>query len=195
MCAGGCGRQTCVEHPAHRASLLGSPGQHRSERERTAFLGGFWAKDVPLCPSCREVAGIAAVAALPPVAPLPQDAVERLLVLLGQSYEYPLDAWDRTVREHGGAAAVVRLAAPRLFSCRTQQRFKGRRAGDVLAGVLVACSRTEVKHHLIDHDGEVWTVRPISAGVVRKRRSWAWERKPHDEIVLLLPRILEMVVT
>lgn len=190
LCAGGCGRHTCGRHTVSR---LGPSGQ-RSERERTAFLGAFWAGDRPMCSSCREASALAAVATLPPVAPLPENVVARLLVLLLHSHDYLPGEWDRTVREHGGSAAVVRLAAPLLSSSRTVQVFRGRRSGDVLTGLLIGCSGTTVKH-VIDGLGEVWTVRPVTSGVLRKRRSWAWEHTAPEQVAQLLPRILELIHT
>lgn len=193
-CAGGCRRPVCGTHLLHRASRLGWPGPYRSEREHTAYLRGFWADAAPLCAWCREAAGTTALAALPPVAPLPAGAVDRLAWLLRHPHDYPADAWEQTVRQNGGSAAVLRLLAPTVARRKVAQEFEGRRSGEFLAGVSIGgCTGAEAAYEVLDTSGSVWTVRSISAGVVRKRRVWSWERAGEERVAQLLPRVVELV--
>lgn len=191
-CAGGCGRPTCGEHLLNRASRLGWAGPYRSEREHTAYLRGFWGNTAPLCAWCRETAGNAAVGRLAPVAELPADVIERLLVLLRRPYDYPSNAWERTVQEHGGAAAVLRVVAPLLTKRKAPQTFEGRRSGEYLTGVSLGTLTGRKVYEVVDRDGAVWTVRPLSAGLVRKRRAWAWEPIIEPRVTALLPRVMEL---
>lgn len=191
-CTGGCDRPACGEHLLNRASRLSAPGPYRSEREHTAYLRAFWASAAPLCTWCREAAGAAALDALPPVAPLPGGVLERLTVLLRHPHDYPGDAWEQTVRQHGGPAAVVRLAAPCLLQRRPAKEFEGRNKGDFLTGVSVGGAGAQTTYELLDAGGAVWTVRPLGAGVRRKRRAWVWDRASEERVGQLLPRILEL---
>lgn len=191
-CTGGCGRPTCGEHLLNRASRLGWPGPYRSEREHTVYLRAFWADAAPLCTWCREEAGRAAVAALPPVPPLPHDVVERLGVLLRRPHDYPGDAWSTTVRDAGGAAAILRRLTPTLWRRRTAQEFPGRRRGEALVGVAIAPAGTRSVYELVDGAGVAWTVRPLGPGVVRKRRAWAWERTADARLDCLLAGLVEL---
>lgn len=191
-CAGGCRKPVCGNHLLHRASRLGWPGPYRSEREHTAYLRGFWANSEPLCAWCREAAGTTALAALPPVAPLPAGALERLGWLLRHPHDYPTDAWEQTVRQNGGSAAVLRLLAPRLARKKAHE-FEGRRRGEFLAGVSVGgCTSVADSYEVIDRGGAVWMVRPLGTGVMRKRRAWTWERACDERVAQLLPRLVEL---
>ena len=193
-CAGGCRRPVCGTHLLQRASRLGWPGPYRSEREHTAYLRGFWADAAPLCAWCREAAGTTALAALPPVAPLPAGAVDRLAWLLRHPHDYPADAWEQTVRQNGGSAAVLRLLAPTVARRKVAQEFEGRRSGEFLAGVSIGgCAGAEAAYEVLDRSGSVWKVRSVSAGVVRKRRVWSWERACEERVAQLLPRVVELV--
>lgn len=192
-CVAGCGRPMCGEHLLNRSSRLGWTGPYRSEREHTAYLRAFWANAAALCAWCREAAGTTALAALLPVAPLPSGVLERLTFLLRHPHDYPREAWDETVRQHGGSAAVLRLAAPRVAERKSGQEFDGRRKGELLAGVSVGgCSGTQTTYEVLDRAGGVWTVRPLGSGIMRKRRAWAWEPVAEERVAQLLPRILEM---
>ena len=192
-CAGGCRRPVCGTHLLQRASRLGWPGPYRSEREHTAYLRGFWADAAPLCAWCREAAGATALATLPPVAPLPAGAVDRLAWLLRYPHDYPADAWEQTVRQNGGSAAVLRLLAPTVARRKVAQEFEGRRSGEFLAGVSIGgCSGAEAAYEVLDRSGSVWTVRSVSAGMVRKRRVWSWERACEERVAQLLPRVVEL---
>ncbi|HEX2698617.1 MAG TPA: hypothetical protein VHM89_00230 [Acidimicrobiales bacterium] len=192
-CVAGCGRPTCGEHLLNRSSRLGWNGPYRSEREHTAYLRAFWADAAPLCAWCRESSGTAAVAALPPVAALPGGALECLGFLLHHPHDYPREAWDQTVRQHGGPVAVLRLLAPRVFQRKAAQSFEGRRKGEHLAGVSVGgCSGTQSTYEILDDGGNVWTVRPMVGGVLRKHRAWMWEPVDDDRVIQLLPRIVEL---
>lgn len=183
----------CGEHLLNRSSRLGWTGPYRSEREHTAYLRAFWADAAALCAWCREAAGSAALAALPPVAPLPSGVLERLTYLLLHPHDYPREVWDETVRRHGGPAGVLSLVAPRVAERRPAQEFDGRKKGDLLAGVSVGgCSGTQATREVLDRAGGVWTVRPLGTGVMRKRRAWAWEPVAQERVAQLLPRILEM---
>lgn len=192
-CTSGCGRPMCGEHLLNRASRLGWNGPHQSEREHTAYLRGFWANSAPLCSWCREAEGMAALARLEPVAALPDGVLERLAVLLKHPHDYPRDAWEQTVRRHGGPEAVLRLLAPRVSERKSAQEFEGRRKGEYLTGVSVGgCYGTQATYEVMDPAGGVWTVRLLGNGVIRKRRAWSWERTPEDRVAQLLPRILEL---
>ena len=191
VCVGGCGRPTCGDHLLHQTSRLGWPGPYHSEREHTAYLRGFWAGAAPMCAWCRERSAEAAVAALPAVAPLPADTVERLTELLRHPHDYPGDVWAQTVGQHGGPAGIARLLGPRLTARREAVSFEGRR-GEQLAGVSVGMPGTDGTLQVIDRAGAVWAVRPLVCGVVRKRRAWTWERAPEEGLARLLPRMLEL---
>lgn len=191
-CASGCGSPTCSQHLLNGASRLSWPGPYRSEREHTAYLRAFWASSQPLCTWCREGAGVAALAALLPVAPLPGDLLERLTVLLRYPHDYPGDCWAQTVQEQGGAAAVLRLLGPQLCRRRSPQEFDGRRKGDVLAGVSVGWAGTLGTYEVVDGGGTLWVVRPMSSLLVRNRRVWSWQRAPEERVDELLPRIVEL---
>ncbi len=156
------------------------------------YLRAFWASRDHLCAWCREAVGTAALAALPAVAPLPDGLSERLTTLIHHPHDYPRDAWDETLRRHGGAAGVVRLLAAGLSSRQGVRQFEGRRRGDLLAGVCVTTPGTSATYELVDRRGAVWTVRAAAGGVVRKRRAWAWERAGEERVAQLLPRILEL---
>lgn len=189
-CMDGCRQPACGEHLLNRASRLAWPGPYRSEREHTAYVRAFWAGVGARCAWCREAAGIEALAALPPVPPLPSEVVERLAVLLRSPHDYPSDAWDQTVRQHGGVSAVAGLLAGNVHRRRPEQAFGGRR-GEVLAGVSVGRPGTEALE-VMDRSGVVWVVRPLGVGVVRKRRAFAWERAGDDHVARLLPHLVEL---
>ncbi|MGI8684221.1 MAG: hypothetical protein ACR2MO_03850 [Acidimicrobiales bacterium] len=192
-CVAGCGRPVCGEHLLNRASRLGWSDPYRSEREHTAYLRAFWANAAPLCSWCREASATAALAAMAPVAPLPVGALECLAFLLRHPHDYPRDAWDQTVRQHGGQAAVLRLLAPRVCDRKLSQEFEGRKKGDFLAGVSVGgCSGRQTTYEVLDRSGAVWTVRPLESVLVRKRRAWAWEATAGERVAQLLPRIVEL---
>lgn len=190
-CVAGCGRPTCGGHLMSRSSRLARPGPYRSEREHTAYVQGFRAGAGELCAWCREAAAEAAVAALPPVAPLPTDTVQRLAVLVRRPHDYPDGAWAETLRRHGGPAGVARLLAPRLLASRPSVSFEGRR-GEVLAGVSVGSFTGDGTLQVVDRAGSVWAVQPLVTGVVRKRRAWAWAPAPEAGVARLLPRLLEL---
>lgn len=191
-CGAGCGRPICSAHLLNRASRLAWPGPYRSEREHTAYLRGFWASSAPLCTWCREAAGESALAALAPVAALPDGLLDRLAALQRHPHDHPADAWPQTVQRYGGTAAVVRSLAPALATRRPAQEFEGRRRGDVLVGTPVGPVGIRGVYELVDAVGTVWTVRPLSSGLVRKRRAWAWERAPEERVAELLARIVEL---
>lgn len=190
-CAAGCARPTCPEHLLAPATRLAWPGPYQSEREHTAYLRAFKSNPSPLCAWCREAAGVEALAALPPVPPLPGDVLQRLTVLLRHPHDYPKDAWHQTVRAHGGAAAVVRLLGPRVVPRRPAQELQGRTRRDVLVGVSVGGSATPGTSELLDHSGVVWTVRPLGKAPLRKHRAWVWERAADERVAQLLPGLLE----
>ena len=190
-CVAGCSLPTCAEHLLSRSSRLARPGPYQSEREHTAYLRGFRASAAPMCAWCRERAAEAAVAALPPVAPLPADTVQRLAVLVRHPHDYPNDAWGETLRRHGGPAGVARLLAPRVLACRPAVSFEGRR-GEVLAGVSLGSAGANGTLQVVDRAGSVWAVQPLVTGLVRKRRAWSWERAPEEGVARLLPRLLEL---
>ena len=190
-CEAGCGRPTCAGHLLSRSSRLARPGPYRSEREHTAYLQGYRASATPMCAWCRETAAEATVAALPPVAPLPADAVQRLTLLVRHPHDYPNDAWAETLRRHGGAAGVARLLAPRVLANRPSVSFEGRR-GEVLAGVSVGSFNARGTLQVVDRAGSVWAVQPLVSGLVRKRRAWSWEPAPEEGVARLLPRLLEI---
>ncbi|HET7488364.1 MAG TPA: hypothetical protein VFJ85_10580 [Acidimicrobiales bacterium] len=189
-CDDGCGRPACREHLLQRSSHLAWPGPYRSEREHTAYMRGFWAHPGARCAWCRQQAGVDAMAALPPVEPLPPGVVERLTVLLRSPHDYPSDAWEQTIRQHGGVTAVAELLAGGVHSRKPAQAFDGRK-GEVLAGVSVGSPGAEA-FEVMDRLGVVWVVRPLGVGLVRKRKAWAWERAGDDEVARLLPRIVEL---
>lgn len=191
-CTGGCGRSVCGSHLLNRASRLGWPGPYRSEREHTAYLRGFWANAAPLCAWCREAAGTSALAALPPAQALPDGALERLRFLLRHPHDYPTDAWEETIRQNGGPTAVMRLLAPEVVARKPAQEFDGRRKGEVLVGVSVGGCDATAAYEVIDRGGAVWTVRSLAAGLMRKRRVWAWERACDERVLQLLPRLVEL---
>lgn len=193
-CVDGCGLPTCGTHLLNRASRLAWPGPYQSEREHTAYLRAFWANAAPLCSWCRETAGVAALAALPPVAPLPRGVLERLTVLLRHPHDYPGDAWEQTVQQQGGPSSVLRQLAPRLSQRKPAQEWEGRKNGEVLTGVSVGTPGAEGGYEVMDAGGTVWKVRPLGSGMMRKRRAWAWERVPDDRVARLLPRILDLAV-
>ena len=192
-CVGGCGRPVCGEHLLNRSSRLGWVGPYQSEREHTAYLRAFWADAAPRCAWCREASGTAAMAALPPVAPLPGGALECLAFLLRHPHDYPKDTWEQTVRRHGGAAAVLRMLPSRVLERKVPQEFAGRRRGEHLSGVSVGgFSGTQTTYEVLDHTGTLWTVRPLSGAMLRKHRAWAWKPTDDDRVAQLLPRIVEM---
>lgn len=190
-CQAGCDRPTCAAHLLSRSSRLARPGPYRSEREHTAYLQGYRSSVAPMCAWCRESAAEAAVAALPPVAPLPADTVQRLTLLVRRPHDYPNDAWAETLRRHGGPAGVARLLAPRLLARRPSVSFEGRR-GEVLAGVSVGAFSASGTLQVVDRSGSVWAVQPLVTGLVRKRRAWSWEPAPEEGVARLLPRLLEL---
>lgn len=181
----------CGEHLLHRSSRLASPGPYRSEREHTAYLRGFWANGEPLCAWCRELAGTAAVATLAPVPPLPADVGARLAVLLRQPHDHPADAWAETVRAHGGPARVATLLAPRVVARHRAQVFEGRRRSLVLIGVALTLPRRESGCEVVDGSGVVWSVRPASPGLSR-RRAWSWEPAAAARVAALLPTLVDL---
>lgn len=191
-CADGCGRPTCGEHLLNGGSRLAAGGGHRSEREHTVYVRAFSGGAAPRCAWCRAQAGDAAVAALAPVPPLPADAVERLRELARRPHDHPCDAWDASVRRLGGAAAVVRLLAPRLARRRPTVEFEGRRRGEVLAGVAITRSGPRGACEVVDGAGSVWSVRTVDAGVVRRRQAWAWDPVPEQRVAAVLARIVEL---
>ena len=181
----------CGEHLLNRASRLAWPGPYQSEREHTAYLRAFWAGAGPKCSWCREELGRAAIAALPPVPPLPNDVVDRLGLLLRRRHDYPADAWSATVSASGGPAALVRRLAPELFRRKPAQEFAGRRKGDVLVGVAIGPPATNAVYEVVDRAGVAWTVRLLDEGMVRKRRAWAWERTDDARLERLLAGVVE----
>lgn len=195
-CIAGCGRPVCGDHLLNRSSRLGWNGPYRSEREHTAYLRAFWANHAPLCSWCRETAANGALAAMEPVAPLPAGVVECLAFLLRHPHDYPRDTWDEIVRRNGGTPAVLRLLAPRVCGRKSSQGFEGRRKGEFLSGVSVGgCSGEQTTYEVLDGSGSVWTVRPLTGVLVRKRRAWSWEPTPADRVAQLLPRIVELAAT
>jgi len=135
----------------------------------------------------------AALAAMEPVAPLPGGTLECLSFLLRHPHDYPRDAWEQTVRHHGGQAAVLRLVAPHVCERRSSQEFEGRRKGEFLAGVSVGgCTGAQTTHEVLDRNGSVWTVRLLTGVLVRKRRAWAWKPTDGGRVAQLLPRIVEL---
>ena len=192
FCADGCGRPTCGDHLLNGGSRLSSGGSHRSEREHTVYLRAFSAGATPRCAWCRTRAAEAAVAMLVPTATLPSDVVERLRLLLRHPHDHPRDAWDATVRDFGGAAAVVRLLGPRLGQRRAAVQFEGRRKGEVLVGVAVGRSGARSACEVVDSAGCVWSVRAVDTGLVRRRQVWAWETVPEERVARMLGRIVEL---
>lgn len=190
-CADGCGRPVCGHHLLNGGSRLAAGVDQRSERERTAYVRAFSGGPSPRCTWCREAAGDAAVAALGPTAPLPADVLERLRALLARPHDHPRDAWDSTVRRHGGPAAVARLLAPRVARSGSVVEFGGRR-GEVLAGVSVGRSDGRSGCEVLDPHGSVWSVRVLGAGLVRRRPAWVWAPVPEERLAELLPRIVEL---
>ncbi|MGH9151978.1 MAG: hypothetical protein ACRD03_06205 [Acidimicrobiales bacterium] len=167
-------------------------GPYKSEREHTAYLRAFRASASPLCMWCREAAGVAALAALPPVAALPTGAIERLAVLLRHPHDYPSDSWEQTIRQQGGVTAVLQMIAPRLPQQKSPREFEGRKKGEVLIGVSLSRPGTDPTYEVIDGAGAVWTVRGSASRVMRKRQGWTWEPTPEERVAQLLPRILEL---
>ncbi|MGH9283678.1 MAG: hypothetical protein ACRD0S_12175, partial [Acidimicrobiales bacterium] len=163
---------------------------YRSEREHTAYLRGFWANGQPLCAWCRELAGTAAVATLPPVPPLAGDVVARLTTLLHRPHDYPPETWADTIRSHGGPARVAAVLAPRLLSRHRAQTFEGRRRGQSLSGVALGLPRRDAACDVVDRAGTVWSVRALSPGFSR-RRAWAWEPVPADRVAALLATMVD----
>lgn len=189
-CAGGCGGPTCGEHLLSGSSHLAAPGPYESEREHTAYLRAYWAFAGPQCAWCREDAGRSAVALLPPVAPLPSEVLARLSLLLDHPHDYPSGEWDRTVRQHGGPARLLRLLAPRLWQLKEPQRFEGRRRGEVLVGVTVGVPGVAGTCDVVDADGGVWTARLLPESGRRRWRAWDWEPASAERVGRLLPHIV-----
>lgn len=191
LCGAGCGRPTCEEHFGSGQSRLSAGAGQRSEREHTAYLRAFSAGATPRCAWCRAQAGEAAVAALRPAPALPADVVERLRELLRHPHDHPREAWDTTVRDHGGAAVVVRLLGPRLSGGQLNAEFRGRRRHELLAGVAITRAGWRGACEVVDGAGSVWSVRPVE-GVGRRRRAWTWEPVSETRVAMLLPRIVEL---
>ena len=156
------------------------------------YLRAFSAGSTPRCAWCRTRAAEAAVAMLVPAATLPSDVVERLRLLLRHPHDHPRGAWEATVRDYGGAAAVARLLGPRLCQRLATAEFEGRRKGEVLVGVAISRSGGRSACEVVDGAGSVWSVRAVDTGVVRRRQAWMWAAVPEERVARMLARIVEL---